>query len=84
MFSLQPPRHIPTLPQFPPPSYVRGMNRLASMPDTSVADCWPRQGVPRSVVGRITPATGAPQKPAAGAGDHGFGFGPKADSCTAA
>src|SRR6202034_616007 len=43
--------------------------QLASIPDTSVADCWPHQGVPRSVVGRITSATGAPQKPAAGEGN---------------
>jgi hypothetical protein len=64
-------------PQFPPPSYERGMNQLASIPDTGVAGRGPRRDVPRSAVGRITPATGAARKPAAGAGDQGFGFGPR-------
>jgi hypothetical protein len=47
---------------FPPPSFVAGMEELASMPDTSVANCWPASGYrSRSAVGRITPATGASQ-----------------------
>jgi tripartite-type tricarboxylate transporter receptor subunit TctC len=45
-------------PDFPPLSYVRGINQLASILDTSVADCRPRQRAPHHAGDRCTPETG--------------------------
>jgi hypothetical protein len=63
--------------QFPPPSFVAGMEELTSIPDTRggqlLACVSPSQP---STVGCVTSATGAPQKAVAAADGRDFRDGP--------